>query len=54
MRKRVTAKQIAEELGLSTMTVSRALNNKPNVNSETKSKIKKLAQRLGYVPNHVA
>jgi len=52
--KRVTAKEIAEELGISMMTVSRALNNRPNVKEETRKKVIETAARMGYSPNHVA
>ncbi|NIA09967.1 MAG: substrate-binding domain-containing protein [Nitrospiraceae bacterium] len=52
--KRVTLKQIAEELGLSVMTVSRALRNHSNVNGETRRRILAAANRLGYRPNYIA
>lgn len=53
-KKRVTAKEIARELGISVMTVSRALNNRPNVDAETRSRVQEAARRLGYVPNRIA
>ncbi|GBD94214.1 ribose operon repressor [bacterium BMS3Abin05] len=52
--KRVTLKQIAEELGLSVMTVSRALSNHSHVNGETRRRILAAANRLGYRPNYIA
>lgn len=54
MSSNVTLKQIAEVLGLSTMTVSRALNNQANVNEKTREKVIKKARSMGYIPNHVA
>lgn len=54
MRKRITAKQVAEELGISIMTVSRALNNRPNVDEKTREKVISTARRMGYVPDHIA
>ncbi len=36
------------------MTVSRALNNRPNVDEETRHKVINTARRLGYVPNGIA
>lgn len=45
---------IADELGVSVMTVSRALNNRPNVDEKTKELIVNMAQKLGYIPNHIA
>jgi len=52
--KKVTAKQIANILGISTMTVSRALNNRPNVNEKTRKMVVETARELGYFPNHIA
>lgn len=50
----VTLKDIAREAGVSATTVSRALNNKQDINSVTKEKILKIAKELGYTPNAVA
>ncbi len=47
----VTIKDIAEKAGVSVNTVSRALNDKPDINPQTKEKIEKIAQELGYVKN---
>jgi DNA-binding LacI/PurR family transcriptional regulator len=54
LAKRVTARDVAKTLGISTMTVSRALNNKPNVSKSTKQKVIETSHRLGYFPNHIA
>lgn len=54
MSSQVTLKQIAEELGLSAMTVSRAVNNKSNVDEETRERVLEKARSMGYTPNHVA
>ncbi|MCS7201679.1 MAG: LacI family transcriptional regulator [Dictyoglomus sp.] len=48
--KRVTLKDIAREAGVSISAVSFALNNKGALNPKTKSKILKIAQKLGYIP----
>lgn len=53
-KKYVTIKDIAKEAGVSVNTVSRALNNKPDINKETKKKILKIAKKLGYVKNVTA
>jgi len=45
---------IAEAAGVSIGTVSLAINDSPLVNSETKKKIKKLSQEMGYIPNEAA
>lgn len=47
-------KEIAEELGLSAMTVSRAINNKTNVDEKTRERVLEKARSMGYTPNHVA
>lgn len=44
----VTIKEIAERLGVSTATVSRALNNTGYVSEETRKKIIETADALGY------
>ena len=54
MSSEVTLKEIAIALGVSTMTVSRALNNSDKVSDLTKKKIKAKASELGYTPNHIA
>jgi LacI family transcriptional regulator len=50
----VTIKDIAKELGISINTVSRALNNKPDVASKTREHVLETAKKLGYVPNTLA
>lgn len=52
--RRVTALDVATALGLSPMTVSRALNRRPNVDEETRALVLKTANRLGYSPNDIA
>lgn len=42
---------LARELNLSIGTVSRALNDRPEVNEETRARVKAAAIRAGYVPN---
>ncbi|WP_160711603.1 LacI family DNA-binding transcriptional regulator [Chitinophaga solisilvae] len=49
-----TIVDIAEELKLSVSTVSRALNDNPNISARTKEKVKKMARKLGYRPNALA
>lgn len=44
----VTIKDIAEQLGISSATVSLALNNRPGVNPQTKQKVMELVQKLNY------
>lgn len=50
----VTIKEIANICGVSRGTVDRALNNRPNINPETKEYIIKTAKELGYRPHFLA
>ena len=45
---------MARHLGVSVMTVSKALRDAPDVSAATKSRIKMLAQQMGYVPDSSA
>lgn len=49
--KEVTLKQIAENLGISVTTVSKALKNYPDVSKKTKTLVKEEAKKLHYKPN---
>lgn len=48
MAKTVKMQDIADKLGVSTMTVSKALSGKPGVSEAVREKIKKLAAQMGY------
>jgi DNA-binding LacI/PurR family transcriptional regulator len=50
----VRLKDIARQLGVSVMTVSKALRDAPDVSAATKAKVKSLAQQMGYVPDSSA
>lgn len=50
----VTIKTIADKLGVSYATVSRALNDHPDVNDDTKQKVIEKANEMGYQPNAIA
>ena len=52
--KPVTLKQIAETLGISITTVSKALKDYPDVSKKTKALVKNLANTLNYRPNSFA
>jgi LacI family transcriptional regulator, galactose operon repressor len=52
--KTTTLKEIAEQLGLSITTVSKALKDYPDVSKKTKESVKNLAEKLNYVPNSFA
>jgi LacI family transcriptional regulator len=51
---KVTLKKIAETLGLSTATVSKALKDYGDISPKTKLKVKELAAKLNYKPNSFA
>ncbi|MGF9913529.1 LacI family DNA-binding transcriptional regulator [Paenibacillus ehimensis] len=50
----VTIKDIAKLAGVSHTTVSRALNDSPLINPETKERIKAIAGSMNYTPNYSA
>lgn len=54
MKRNITMRDIAEKLGVSNVTVSKALNDKEGVSEELKIKIKKLAEEMGYRYNTLA
>ncbi len=53
-RKNVTIYQIAEESGVSVSTVSRVLNNSPNVSSKAYDRVKSVIDRYNFTPSAVA
>lgn len=48
---RPTLKTIAQATGLAVATVSRALNDAPDIGERTKQRVREVAQELGYRPN---
>jgi LacI family transcriptional regulator len=50
----VTISQIAEEAGVSAMTVSNVLNGKPGASEDTRRRVIEVAERLGYQRNVAA
>ena len=50
----VTIKQVAEQAGVSIQTVSRVLNNRPDVSAETRQRIQAIIAQLEYQPYAVA
>jgi LacI family transcriptional regulator len=51
---KITIKDVAERAGVSTMTVSRVLNNRPDVASNTRKRVQEVIEDLGYAPNMAA
>lgn len=54
MKSNITMRDIANKLGVSTVTVSKALSDKEGVSDELKLKIKQLATQMGYRYNTTA
>ena len=50
-KRNTTLKELSKILNLSISTVSRALNDHPDISQETKEKVKTLAKRMKYAPN---
>ena len=51
---RITIEDVAEAVGVSMKTVSRVLNDEPNVREETRARVREAVARLGFRPNHSA
>lgn len=54
IRQRIKLSDIAAKTGFSVNTVSHALNDKPDISTETKDIIKKAAKSMGYIKNSSA
>lgn len=53
-RQAVTIKHVAADAGVSLQTVSRVINNEPNVRPEMKERVQAAIDKLGYVPSIAA
>ncbi len=53
-RQAVTIKHVAADAGVSLQTVSRVINNEPNVRPEMKQRVRVAIDKLGYVPSIAA
>jgi len=57
MRQRIvrsTIKEVASVAGVSTQTVSRVINDRPDVSSETRKRVQDVIGKLGYQPSALA
>jgi LacI family transcriptional regulator len=54
MKRKHTLHDVAEQAGVSYQTVSRVVNNHPNVAPETRERVRSAIVRLGYRPNKLA
>lgn len=50
----VTLRDVAEQAGVSPMTVSRVINGGTSVNVKTRERVQKVIGELGYLPNTIA
>jgi len=53
-KKRPTIKEVAEAAGVSMQTVSRVINNRPDVADDTRQRVKDVIQEIGYQPSALA
>ena len=53
-KKRPTIKQVAKAAGVSTQTVSRVINNRPDVAKDTRKRVKDVIETIGYQPSALA
>lgn len=53
-RQAVTIKHVAADAGVSLQTVSRVINDEPNVRPEMKARVQESIDRLGYIPSIAA
>ncbi len=51
---KVTIKDVAQAAGVSTQTVSRVINSRPDVSPDTRSRVQQVVNELGYSPNVIA
>ncbi len=54
MNQRSTIKHVAKIAGVSTQTVSRVINDRPDVSPETRARIQQIIEELGYRPSALA
>lgn len=54
MNQKVTIKEVAQAAGVSTQTVSRVINSRPDVSPSTRARVQKVITELGYSPNVIA
>lgn len=51
---KITIKDVAQAAGVSTQTVSRVINSRPDVSPETRARVQQIISELGYSPNVIA
>lgn len=53
-QRRITIKHVAQQAGVSTQTVSRVLNERPDVSPKTRRRVQQIIEHLGYQPSALA
>ncbi|MFP4546767.1 MAG: LacI family DNA-binding transcriptional regulator [Fidelibacterota bacterium] len=53
-KKQITLADIAEKLGVSKVTISKALRDHSDISTETKKKVSEMVNEMGYTPNILA
>lgn len=53
-KEKVTIKDVARAAGVSTQTISRVINNRPDVSPDTRKRVLEIIKRLGYNPSALA
>lgn len=51
---KITIKDVAKAAGVSTQTISRVINNRPDVSPQTRALVQKIIKEMGYAPNFIA
>jgi len=54
MRERITSKELAKLLGVSSATISRAFSTNARISEQTRARVLAMAQQYGYQPNAIA
>jgi DNA-binding LacI/PurR family transcriptional regulator len=54
MRERITSKELAKLLGVSSATISRAFSTHARISEQTRARVLAMAQQYGYQPNAIA
>lgn len=54
LKTQITLTDIAKELGISTVSVSKALRDHPDISAATKKRVRDTATEMGYLPNFIA
>ena len=54
MEESISLKDIARMCNVSVSTVSKAMNDRPDISSSKKEEIRRIAKEMNYIPNYMA